>query len=328
MTWRPESQAMSRDLPRLTRCQNCGTPAPGNYCPECGQDSRDHVVSLRVLLGDFLGDVFTFDSRFFRSMVPLVIRPGRLTVEYIEGRRVRYIPPLRLFFFVTILFFFVLAIRVNPMLDDLPGTGAGADSVATPDSVATADSSGGRDLPARADSLTGTTSDADRDSAVTADSTASASTTPRLTYMGEDITDESDQIFKTALKIGPKAVFLLFPFFAAYLALIYIRMRRLLIEHLVFSLHYHALLFLLFSVAALIGKPLAWLLVPPVAGVYLLVAMRRVYAQGWRKTLIKHFLLTTAYNATFLLLVLLTIGSSAWLLRLSEHHPWILGWLN
>ena len=55
--------------------------------------------------------------------------------------------------------------------------------------------------------------------------------------------------------------------------------------------------------------------------------MRRVYQQGWRKTLLKHFMLISAYSLVFISFMILTMGSSAYLLDLSEQHPWILGWL-
>lgn len=54
---------------------------------------------------DFLGHYFTFDSKFFHSIVPLVIKPGFLSREYAKGRRVSYILPLRLYIFTTFIFF-------------------------------------------------------------------------------------------------------------------------------------------------------------------------------------------------------------------------------
>jgi hypothetical protein len=56
----------------------------------------------------FLGDYFTFDSKIIRSAVPLLIEPGKLTQEYLQGRRARYIPPLRMFIFLSVIFFLVI----------------------------------------------------------------------------------------------------------------------------------------------------------------------------------------------------------------------------
>lgn len=78
------------------------------YCPKCGQEHKDKVVHFKQFILDFLGDYFTFDSLIIRSVKPLIINPGFLTNEFIEGRRVRYIPPLRMFIFISIIFFLVL----------------------------------------------------------------------------------------------------------------------------------------------------------------------------------------------------------------------------
>ncbi len=91
-------------------CKNCGQELEKNfkYCPACGQEHKDKVVHFKQFILDFLGDYFTFDSLIIRSVRPLLFNPGFLTQEFIVGRRVRYIPPLRMFIFISIVFFLVL----------------------------------------------------------------------------------------------------------------------------------------------------------------------------------------------------------------------------
>lgn len=88
-------------------CHNCGTQllANENYCPNCGQENNSKQASLRELFDDFLGDYFVFDSRLFRSIVPLVAYPGKITIDYLNGKRQRYIPPIRVFLFLSFLYF-------------------------------------------------------------------------------------------------------------------------------------------------------------------------------------------------------------------------------
>lgn len=76
------------------------------FCPQCGQAAQGDG-SLRAFLDQFLGDYFTFDSMLVRSVLPLLGRPGHLTKEFIAGRRARYIHPLRMFLFLSILFFLI-----------------------------------------------------------------------------------------------------------------------------------------------------------------------------------------------------------------------------
>src|SRR5688572_9202177 len=85
-------------------CLNCGAEVSGKFCQNCGQENVEQRDNFLHMVGHFISDYLHFDSKFFRSLVPLIIKPGFLTKEYWEGKRTRYIPPLRLFFFVTILF--------------------------------------------------------------------------------------------------------------------------------------------------------------------------------------------------------------------------------
>ncbi len=92
-------------------CSNCNTDiGDANYCPNCGQINSHKQLSLAQILKDLLGDYFTFDSKFFKSLGPLVTKPGHLTNEYVSGRRNSYILPLRLYIFTTFLFFLVLSL--------------------------------------------------------------------------------------------------------------------------------------------------------------------------------------------------------------------------
>ncbi|WKZ67640.1 MAG: DUF3667 domain-containing protein [Flavobacteriales bacterium] len=99
-------------------CPNCGSVmAPdAGYCSTCGQAAvGDNTFGH--FLHQFLGDYFTFDSKITRSLRPLLFKPGELTLEYIRGRRQRYVPPLRLFIFLSVLFFLVMGSAGASRLD-------------------------------------------------------------------------------------------------------------------------------------------------------------------------------------------------------------------
>ena len=78
------------------------------YCPNCGQKRIESKESLKELGSNFLGDYFTYDSKLMSSLRPLIGKPGFLTRAYIEGKRRGYIAPLRLYIFISIVFFLVL----------------------------------------------------------------------------------------------------------------------------------------------------------------------------------------------------------------------------
>lgn len=91
-------------------CANCGRSFQGRFCPDCGQEAIELRRPVSGLVHDFLSDTFAFDARIWRTLPLLVTRPGALAAEYVDGRRARYVPPLRLYVFVSALFFAVMAL--------------------------------------------------------------------------------------------------------------------------------------------------------------------------------------------------------------------------
>jgi hypothetical protein len=90
-------------------CPNCKTPLQGPFCYACGQSKKGLIRHFSSIVGDFLDSVLSLDSRTFRTIGPLYLKPGHLTNEYFEGRRVRYVTPLRLYFFLSVVAFLVIA---------------------------------------------------------------------------------------------------------------------------------------------------------------------------------------------------------------------------
>ena len=88
-------------------CLNCGTRLRGQYCGNCGQRSRNRLISIWQLLQEAFGDLLELDSRLWRTLVPLLTKPGQLTKDYLEGRRARYMPPFRTYLVLSVLFFVV-----------------------------------------------------------------------------------------------------------------------------------------------------------------------------------------------------------------------------
>lgn len=89
----------------LLVCGNCGTELLGETCYRCGQPTKGLVRQFSSIMGDFLDTVLNIDTRVFRTIGPLIYKPGFLTQEYFSGRRIRYVSPVRLFFFLAVLTF-------------------------------------------------------------------------------------------------------------------------------------------------------------------------------------------------------------------------------
>lgn len=99
----------AKKLAGSDKCLNCGTELKGPFCYYCGQPDRNFLRFFPVLLRDMLEDLLDLDSRFMRTIKPLLIKPGKLTRDYMQGRRFRYAPPMRLYIFSSIVFFLLAA---------------------------------------------------------------------------------------------------------------------------------------------------------------------------------------------------------------------------
>ncbi|MEO1170585.1 MAG: DUF3667 domain-containing protein, partial [Myxococcota bacterium] len=87
-------------------CANCGTEGSGRYCSNCGQRLETGLPSAREWLAEVVDAFFSLDGRVLRTLRLLAFKPGALTADMIEGKRARYIPPLRLYLVCSILYFF------------------------------------------------------------------------------------------------------------------------------------------------------------------------------------------------------------------------------
>src|SRR5881409_1702872 len=92
----------------LTRCENCGAELQGHWCAQCGQPAIDYRRSFRHVIADLLDEFLNWDSKFFATIGLLLVRPWKLTNEFLAGHRVRYVHPLRLYLLASILFFFAV----------------------------------------------------------------------------------------------------------------------------------------------------------------------------------------------------------------------------
>ena len=327
-----------RELPagEMPECLNCGAHLRGQYCGTCGQRGSSRLISLWELLRDAFGDLLELDSRLWRTLVPLVIKPGKLTHDYLQGRRVRYMPPFRMYLVLSLLFFLVaffdpresLGIFYEPqtaeeeaareqeekarMADearrDLVAEGIIAVS---PEEASETDAAPDDGLNIR---INGDGPEADcqiDEFSINGPEWLKRRLTPeRLVKICENMKrDNGHQFVRNLYDNIPIALIVLLPIMAFVLKLLYPLSRRYYVEHLLFFVHFHAFLFLILAVQILIGRLNALLPTPEVIGtliivaasfyvpVYLFVAMRRVYGQGRLVTAFKYIVLSVSYFA-------------------------------
>ncbi|MFN3857793.1 MAG: DUF3667 domain-containing protein [Caulobacter sp.] len=118
----PVAQAAD-ELPTGAACQNCGTRIVGHFCHECGQKAHLHN-RLRHLVEEFIEGIAHFDGRLWRTLPILLLNPGRLSREWREGKRVRYVAPLHVFLFAVFLLFLIPSLTGDHLLTFGPADAA------------------------------------------------------------------------------------------------------------------------------------------------------------------------------------------------------------
>jgi hypothetical protein len=96
--------------PEAPRCLKCGAELSGSWCSQCGQEDHDLRVSLKRLANDFFAEQLGLESKVPRTLWALVSRPGFLTKEYLAGRRVRWVLPLKLYLSTSVVYFLLLSL--------------------------------------------------------------------------------------------------------------------------------------------------------------------------------------------------------------------------
>lgn len=316
---------LSPDIPlsEARNCLNCGTNLRGQYCGHCGQRSRNRLISLWELVSDAFGDLFELDSRLWRTLVPLVIRPGQLTHDYLQGKRARFMPPFRMYLVLSLIFFVVAFFNPREELSlffEPPTPEEIAEAAKEDDEQSVIVAFNDNEGEEIEDDCDISSDDVDGMSGFL----ARRLTPERIRQVCEQIiADKGETVLEKVTNNVPTALIVLLPLMAFVLKVLYPLSRRYYVEHLLFFVHLHAFLFLLISAQILFVRFAGTIALPDVvtaltmvtsslyAPVYLFIAMRRVYAQGRFVTFLKFIALTIAYIIGFSTIMALTFALAA-----------------
>jgi len=271
------------------KCPNCLAVATHAFCPQCGQSTRGLRASFRALIADFFTVWFGAESRSWRSLWLLFRKPGMLCLEYQEGRRQRYVPPLRLYLFMSVLL--LLVAKCKGDLHD--------------DSIFSVSSSTSDQVPELAHDEVGNLEQGVMDSFLSAESWWQnpirdflIERTHRLDRMSD--AQQSATLSREMVANIPFALLALLPFFAFYLRILWFRTGSIYFDHFIFSLQFQSFLFALITIILLLPLP-GWLyggvlfLYPPI---YLTLAQRRVTQRSYWRCIINTLVLAPLLTAT------------------------------
>ena len=95
-------------------CLNCGTIVHGRFCHICGQENTEPKETFFGMVAHFFKDITHFDGKFFTTLKDLLFKPGFLSVEYMKGRRMSYLNPVRMYVFTSAIFFLIFFSLIKP----------------------------------------------------------------------------------------------------------------------------------------------------------------------------------------------------------------------
>lgn len=315
----------------LIECLNCAAPLQGPYCHNCGQPDRHYIRFFPKVLWEMVNEAFDLDSRVGRTLLPLLLRPGRLSMEYIAGRRARYVNPLRLYIILSVVFFISVSLfKSTPDNIKITGSNGPNFTITKNDTIQPEQDSDKNSDKDRAKSGL-LNADGTMNINLENDKTWDLKTNPILFngLFNNELTEELNAyLWKMALKLDkaitndpaelmdeflnavPQLMFILLPLFALLLKFTYIFRKRYYMEHLIVALHSHCFIFfsliliiLLTAIEDTLTSP-GWLketinLVTIGLTLWipmnLFITQKRVYAQGYFMTFIKFAFVGWAY---------------------------------
>ncbi|MFD2246863.1 DUF3667 domain-containing protein [Pontibacter ruber] len=308
---------MAKKRRKLTQCPNCGYTFDdtNNYCPNCGQENHDLNVPVKHLIAEFLEGTLHFDTKVWKTLKYLILKPGLLSEKFNIGQRASYVPPFRLYVFVSLIFFFVLALTTKSTVQ-LQSTKGDKPVAALPGMTINANLADSLALAADSAKL-----EKLEEVAAAAEEMKALKTNiiqdERATLVAEKFSkfiSNSEGSKQKLLKNISFMMFLLMPFFAWLLNLFYRKQGRNYVEHLMFSIHLHTFYFILLIISMLAGH---YLPVPDLSGVvigimilYLFLALHRVYKQSYVRTLLRLIPIGFTYLITLAFFLVSTVFMS------------------
>lgn len=297
-------------------CRNCGVQLHGRYCHSCGQDVFVGAKrSVKDLVFNALENMFALDNKIFSTLKYLIFFPGKLSLEYKNGRVTRYVHPSKLFWFITIVFFttFSLYIHKESKTND-------RNNIHFSTLKKSADETGDKTLPISEIRNK-------NENEITNKETKVNSTEINTDDKKDNDSELKEKFISIVTTYAPYISFLLIPFFAFLLMLFFRGKNYFYTDHFSFALHFHSFIFLLFGVYLGITyyfpdiidytNTIFFIVIPTV---YLSIALYVFYRPRKKRTLIwKILLLNFIY---FIIVITITI----FLVVLLTIHLKFLGW--
>ncbi|WP_434036142.1 DUF3667 domain-containing protein [Formosa sp. 4Alg 33] len=317
-------------------CKNCEFSCDDTfkYCPNCGQNYHEELT-VNDIFKNTINNYFSVDARFFKSFLPLLFRPGFLALQFVEGKRLKYLNPAQFYLFASVVFFFLFSFQITKQEKLLDAEVA--ENFKTMDAGIVKDS-----LQLNIQNLDNLEIQLNKGNKTkfnrfTLDSLVQVGASGDQVLKGLGVDSNAStfektfylQVFKfyknkssaplidTFYNYVPISLFVLLPIFAFFLYLMHYKKRHY-AEHLVFSLYYFAFLFIMFSLFTLVHfmielPDLSKKLILILSFVYLYLAIRKFYKSRKRTSFVKALLISVVFIALVVPVAMAIIGTAAFL---------------
>jgi hypothetical protein len=278
-------------------CANCGlqSPADNQFCPQCGQKFHDLDISISHLTGEAIEGFLHLDNKSYQTVWKLVCSPGFLTSEFIKGRRVRYVAPIRLYILISFIFFLLLGLpdRKSDIKKENDITGISI----TFYGINSLDLRGF--TPAQIDSVM-----------------LKNKLKPNMfnTYMVNQLmrigSGGKEEFSHLLMKAVSYMMFALMPVFALFIYILYRKKEYRYIDALIFSVHYHCFIFITLIFYMLLNRFIdvsqLFVVILVIIPIYLFWAFRYMYGSSRIITFLKILIIGLLQFASMAILFILT----------------------
>jgi len=271
-------------------CLNCGTELQGKYCHNCGQENLQIKESFGHMVNHAVSDYFHFDQQFFHTLKPLLLKPGKLTLEYMAGRRAQYLHPVKMYIFISLVFFLLIfksnheVVRINDgkhvskkEITDKVNKELDKNGALSADQKKTIEKTVKNALPAEGvkinndGSLVNIQDDEGVKDTTVAQYLAAQAKLPvnerdgfwerffnktSLAYKEKYGSRYKEMFYEDVKHNAPKAMFVLLPLFALILKVTFWRNKKYYVEHMIYAIHLHCFYFLFSAIILLIQMAL------------------------------------------------------------------------
>jgi hypothetical protein len=294
---------------KYDQCPNCGFDLHNdeNFCPKCGQKNHDLKVPLKHVIEEVFENTLHLDSKVFRTVKLLVFKPGYLSLEFNTGKRVNYVPPIRLYVLISFLFFFLLSLV----------SGGHKNEGETNRAINKGNKKPGMEITyngIKSSELTGLTI-SQTDSLMRARKLPNTNINRFIFYKLNNIANSGASEFSHLLmKNISYMMFILMPLFGVWIFIFNRKKLKYFLESLIISIHFHCFVFLMFTILVLIRSVisneipllLGFLIIP----VYMFLMLKNAVKQSLGLTLVKTGVIGILYLGSLIELMFLTMAVS------------------